>query len=275
MRSTKHGSRLPAEARRASAAPDPAGPIPRWPATQERRSARAGEQAQTEKHRRFLPDEGPSGAVISGALRAIKSFVPGQIFPHGVELFQQGAQPDTAYVLSEGLVKLHRDLADGGTCVVSLRSTGWTVGAAAVILNLPHTATASTVTRCLVHAIPARQFRRLVRSRDELSWCLHTIHSQEVREQMTRMADLACTPARRRLEAFLTDLAVTSGCPEREGEFRLQLPLRHWEIAQLIGIAAPYLSDLLAELEREQVLRRHKGWLILKAPLQSAPHDGS
>jgi len=45
-------------------------------------------------------------------------------------------------------------------------------------------------------------------------------------------------------------------------EMRLQMPLKHWEVAELIAVTPEHLSRVLRQMETEGILRREKGWLI-------------
>ncbi|MGH2376405.1 MAG: helix-turn-helix domain-containing protein [bacterium] len=44
------------------------------------------------------------------------------------------------------------------------------------------------------------------------------------------------------------------------------MPLRHWEIAQLLAVTPAYLSRLFNRLEQEGILLRRKGWLTISDP---------
>jgi DNA-binding IclR family transcriptional regulator len=45
---------------------------------------------------------------------------------------------------------------------------------------------------------------------------------------------------------------------------KIPATLKFWEIAQVIGVTPPYLTRLLNELEREDIIRRDKGWVIFR-----------
>jgi len=50
------------------------------------------------------------------------------------------------------------------------------------------------------------------------------------------------------------------------GSSRFQLPLKHWEAAQLLAITPTYLSRLLTELESEEIISRKNGWISVNKP---------
>jgi CRP-like cAMP-binding protein len=44
---------------------------------------------------------------------------------------------------------------------------------------------------------------------------------------------------------------------------KIRLPLKHWEIAQLIGIRPEHLSRVLQQIKQEGVLREEDGCMIV------------
>jgi len=45
--------------------------------------------------------------------------------------------------------------------------------------------------------------------------------------------------------------------------FRMQLPLKYRELAQLITVSPEHLCHVLGTIEKEGLIRREKGWLYL------------
>ena len=190
------------------------------------------------------------------------------VYPARVELFRQGSPADEVYCLDRGLVKLVRLELDGDELIVDIGFPGSLLGSASATLQRPHPVTATALTECCVRCISADIFRQLLRANAQLSWDLHKIHSEELLDQIVRIAQLGCQSARCRLERLLWRFLSVLQPDEWNREARLQLPLRHWEIAQLIAATPPYLCSLLKELEKDGIVRRRKGWLIFPDPLK-------
>ncbi len=185
-------------------------------------------------------------------------------YPPGVEVVAQGELAESVYLISKGLVKLtHLDHC-GRITIVGLRSPGWILGAAEAMPGRQFAFGGVTLARCVLHRVPAARFQELVRRRASLSWYIHLLHAREIREQLLQIAGLGSLSARERLELFLARLlpnGTASG-----GAIRLEMSLRLWEVAQLVAITPPYLSDLLRELEDEGIIRRQKGWVYVLRP---------
>jgi CRP-like cAMP-binding protein len=92
------------------------------------------------------------------------------------------------------------------------------------------------------------------------------MQSREAFDNVARIAQLGCVPARQRLEHLLR-LLIKAQAVRAPGEaVRLELPLKNWETAQLIAVTPAYLSRLLNQLERAGLLRRRAGWIIVPEP---------
>jgi len=78
------------------------------------------------------------------------------------------------------------------------------------------------------------------------------------------MARISCLPAQERLADLLWELAHALALPTSSGEILLRLPLKHWELAQLIAVTPEYLSRLLKNMQREGIVRQKKGLMIIQ-----------
>lgn len=184
------------------------------------------------------------------------------LFPEGAELFQQGTLASQVHLVMSGLVKLTDLDKSGRESVVGIRQTNSFLGTTAALLGEPHAVGATTVTPCEIGSIESRKFRHLVRNDPELSWHLNICHSREIGGLVEHLRLWRILRARRRLEQFLRHLIVHRQPPK--AKVKLKVDLKMWEVASLIGITAPHLSRLFAELERDGILIRRKGWLIVK-----------
>jgi CRP-like cAMP-binding protein len=155
---------------------------------------------------------------------------------------------------------------NGRELILSLKFPGSLLGAAAAIHVKPHPFSAVAVTSCKLTRLSAETFLDLVAADTQLASSLHEMLSAEILDQTARLSQIACLPARHRLEQLLWQLASERSVDGGKPEPKFQLPLRYWEAAQLLAITPPYLSRLLAELEQEGVIGRSKGWIVVRQP---------
>lgn len=192
---------------------------------------------------------------------------PPQFYSPETALFVQRSSPLEAYFIEEGCIKLVR--ASGvRRQILGLRYPGWFVGIASVILNIPHSTTAVTATRCRLQRAPAEFLAHLVRTNSDLSWKLHQMLSGEVLGQDDRLAQLTRLSARQRLERLLYQFVDATHASQittirRNAEVWLQLPLKHSDLADLIAVTPPHLSRLFKQLRADGIIRLQKGWVII------------
>lgn len=206
-----------------------------------------------------------SGELGSAALQS-----DSHTYPPAVELFSQGAYPANVYLVQTGIVKFTRSEANGQEILLDLRFPGSLVGSAAAISERPHPFAAITVTHCTLSRWSARNFVSLLDTDTSLAARVREILSDDILDHVARISQLTCLPARQRLEQFLWQFCERLG-PHRDGKpsqatSKLQLPLKHYEIAHLLSITPTYLCRLLNTLEQENVITRKKGWIIVREP---------
>ena len=189
------------------------------------------------------------------------SLAPTQQYPPGIELFKQESAPRDVYLIEDGLVKLTYVEQNARDFMVGLRTSGWTVGAASVILNRSHACTAMTLSACHLRRVSAEAFLHLLNTNHEFDLYFHRMQSHELYEQITQLARLKCLSARDKLEQLLSELIPVLAPKADENKVRVKLPLKHREVAELIGVTPEHLSRVLREMQNEGLVSREKGWI--------------
>jgi CRP/FNR family transcriptional regulator len=201
--------------------------------------------------------------MLDGIIRRVTSPLN---YPRDVGLVEQGSLPGEVYYIESGLVKLVHLEQDGQELIVNLRSSGCMIGTSAAILNKPMPVSAVTLTACQLRRIPCEEFLRFVRTSGRFASYILQVQSSEVFDQVRRLAQLGCLSAQDRLKHFVKQLVSTLKPPDEASEIRFELPLKRWEIAQLIGVTPEHISRMLKQLHQEGVLRLEKGWVIISRP---------
>lgn len=211
------------------------------------------------------------GALGDAALRN-----DAHTYPPAVELFSQGAYAADVYLVHTGIVKFTRSEANGQEILLDLRFPGSLLGSAAAISEKPHPFTAVTVTQCTLTRWSARSFISRLDTDANLAARVREILSDDILDHVARISQLTCLPARQRLEQLLWQfcerLAPHSSGQTSGTTSKLQLPLKHYEIAHLLSITPTYLCRLLNTLEKENVISRTKGWIIVREPEALRPN---
>lgn len=198
-------------------------------------------------------------------LMGLNGFAPPRHYSSRKRLFDQGEQADCAFLIEEGFVKLTR-IEDDRQAIISLESPGAVVGGACAILHRPHTSMAETVSPCRLRRIPAPELRHEARANPSLAWRLLHVHCEEVHRLVENLGSIVCLPVRSRVERLLhqsiaKDIRMGASAP-----LRLMLPLRHWELAQMLAVTPEHLSRVFKSLANDGIIERRKGWILVMEP---------
>lgn len=188
---------------------------------------------------------------------------PGQLYPQGVELFSQGCALDEVLHLDSGWVKLSRVNQDGREIILELAFAGAWLGTAAVLARTQSPVSVVTCTPARVARMPAGAFREMMQRDSALSRHIHQVHACELCRQIGWIGQLNSLTSRERLQRVIRQFIAVLNLPSSADDVRLNLPLRHRELAQLIVVTPEHLSRLLKELQGEGVIKRQKGWVII------------
>jgi len=195
--------------------------------------------------------------------KALANLAPTQEYPRGIGLFRQGAIAQDVYFLQEGLVKLVRVEQTGREFIVGLCSPGWFVGADSLLLGKRYAFSGITLTDCQLRRISGEAIIKLLKTDLQFSWHFHHVQSCIIHDQLSQIVALGMLSARDRLEQLLWVLISLIKPKHKEGRIKLHLPLKHWELAQLIAVTPEHLSRILREMHEEGIVCKEKGWMVI------------
>ena len=217
---------------------------------------------------------GPSGGLrpfassISGVglegWENITKRAPAVEYDAKVLLFEQGALPTIVFLVDRGLIKLTRLTEDGVELIVGLRSAGAILGADSAIAQQNHPLSALTITPCILRRVDIRLFITLARTDPEMSWYLHKMQSLEVHSHGRQLADFKSLSARQRLKNLIWQILCSNDLGTLGKTVKITLPLKRWEIAQLIGVTPEHLCRVMKELESDEIVRTDGSSLIIQ-----------
>ena len=211
-------------------------------------------------------DVGTNESLLAQVSKRLEAVSPSRVYRGGAELYRQGAVADEVFFVERGLVKLTRAEEDGQELIVDLRFPGSLLGVAPALTRRRHPLTAVALTKSHVRRVEAKAFCRLLQSDTRFSWHVHQLSGHEISHHLARVAQLGCLTARHRLEQLFRQLITADGTPAVSRDFLLRMPLKQWEVAQLIAVTPAYLSRLLNQLELEGLIRRERGAFAIPEP---------
>lgn len=211
----------------------------------------------------------PATASFADAWEEIAGLPSTSVYDPGVQLMEQGSCCSYVYFVRRGLIKLKSIDLTGRETIIGVRCTGALIGFEAAITGKPHLATAVTITRCCLQRFAVREFCQLIRREPELSWRLHQLTASELREVSAAIADVKSHTAYVRLKRLLLEL-VPELLQADSAKNEISLPVKHWEIAQMLGVTPEHLSRLLRRLEKEGFLE--PGSVLILPTFSSRSH---
>ena len=167
------------------------------------------------------------------------------LVPARRELYSQDTQPDYVYIIETGLVKLVRLTDEGGESILGLRSDGWVMDAASAVLNCPHSSSAVTLTPCTIRRAHRNSFMQVLNSSPALTRDLNRLICREIHADQEQQIEFRNGTAQGRLERLVRELSRITRDPNPLDS----LPLKKFEIAQLLSITPEHLSRLLRQRE--------------------------
>jgi CRP-like cAMP-binding protein len=200
----------------------------------------------------ILPTFGPMGAPSPDM---VFGFPEVREFERDTILTHQGQAPARVFWIESGVVKKVCLQQDGTEVITGLRTAGWIVGAAAILLRSPQQSTAITATKCMLRAMSLEAFRVHYTDCRGLARHVNNMLAMELAVRLRANSSVRHSTTRSRLEHFLAECAeVAETLPPGIDPLRL----RQTEIAQIVGSTPEHLSRLLHQMELEGVLDRHR-----------------
>ena len=198
----------------------------------------------------------PGGAFSALSQRALHAFETAKYtatYPRGAILFFEGQDSSGVYLLCKGRVKLTMTGADAKSIIVRIAEPGELIGLDSAISAKPSSMTAETFDPCVVHFIKRESLRALMRDYHELCIAISEQLSNDYRSACFHIRSLGLSrTASERIIHFLLEWAA-KGRQTDEG-LRINIPLTHEEIAQVVGVSRETVTRALTELKHRALI---------------------
>ena len=112
----------------------------------------------------------------------------------------------------------------------------------------------------------AAEFRNLLKNDAHVSLYLHELHAREVRSRLRDLMEISSRSTEYRLRRLLSEVVSGLQAFRPTGDKNIRIPLKRWEISQLLAITPEYTSRLLQRLELDGLIRRNAKFLEIPEP---------
>lgn len=175
------------------------------------------------------------------------------VLPGGAVLIQQGAVPDTLFVLGRGRARVERTAADGRIVPLGYRGSGDVLGESCLGHAPAHAESATAMEEVELVKIPLATLDECLASDPTFGPSVLSLLLARQRETEDRIESLLFRNVEGRLVEFLLKAAERWGVPMPKGTL-ISAPITHLEIAQSIGSTRETVTLTLGALRREGLL---------------------
>jgi len=195
-------------------------------------------------------------------------------FRKGAVLFNLGEGAAAAYVVDRGLVRLSTMTLEGRPVVLRFAGRGDAFGLSSLLDDGPRSAEACAITDVRVVTIPGSALRnQMDRSASASAACARHAASR-LRRERSRLAGLASGDVQERITSTLLELSGSHGVQVPGGTL-IDVPLRHEDLAGLVGSTRETVTRSLAVLAGRGFLRRlDTRYMVLDPPAAMAAERG-
>jgi CRP-like cAMP-binding protein len=213
--------------------------------------------------------------IASGDLEALLAMSRTIRVRKNAQVFAQGAEALSFFVLLDGYVRATKATEDGNEITVRYVSPGEIFGVAAAIGLDHYPATAMAVVDATILSWPSAQWPTLAGKYPALAMnALRTVGSR-LQDAHDRVIELTSEEVERRIARTLLRLADQAGRRVEQG-IEIEIPLRRQDVGQLTGTTLHSVSRVLSVWEQKGlVLTDHQRIVLRNSSALAAIADGS
>jgi CRP/FNR family transcriptional regulator len=181
----------------------------------------------------------------------------------GETVYFPGDPSDTLYTLHHGRVRLAYLEENGRRLTLAIMSAGELFGEAALAGEEKRRWIAEALEDTVLCMIHKDDFLRIARRNPQLALKISTLMGERLVEIENKLEDLLFKGVHARLARTLLQLAERYGEPKADG-VHIRFRFTHEELAHLIGSTRETTSLILGEFERQGLLSKQRGVILLK-----------
>ncbi len=191
--------------------------------------------------------------VSPEAAQALAELLVETDYGRGDNVFVEGQEGDSLYIVLQGKVKIGRRAADGRENMLSVLGPSDMFGELSLFDPGPRTATATVVTDARLASMQHAALRPWISGHPEIGEQLLRVLARRLRRTNDALADLIFTDVPGRVAKALLQLSERFGTKESGGT-RVHHDLTQEELAQLVGASRETVNKALADFAS-------RGWM--------------
>jgi CRP/FNR family cyclic AMP-dependent transcriptional regulator len=179
-------------------------------------------------------------------------------------IFEEGKTPEAAYILLSGVARITCRNRKGSRIMVIMVAPGMIPGFPVAVTGVNYNFRCEAVTKCLVGIVELTTFVEIalgIASADFKRLAANYVGRWDL-VHLRCSNFMSCTLAER-LALTLLELSENFGTPDRRG-VRLTVPVRHQNLAELVGASRPRVTEHLKAFESANMIARSNGHMVVK-----------
>jgi len=215
----------------------------------------------------FVSDTGFDGYLDAHDKMVFMRVCPEHPYAPGDTVFHEGDAAEHLHVVARGRIKLVRYTPDGRERILAIVGPDDLIGEAFLSDDARYRADAVTMTDAVTCPMSRSQFQQLSMQAPTFTLAFAEILAQNMFRCRDRLAG-GYAPIKVRVAQTLLEQARRFGhADEAEPDWlQLDTPLRHEELAALVGATRVSVSTAVAELRRDGVLEGTRGHYRMHVP---------
>lgn len=193
-------------------------------------------------------------------------------YGHGTSIYPQGTHRGSIFIVLAGAVSVSVVLPNGQRILCVLYQPGTVFGFPIVEGERPRLSAADAFTAATVAVVPRREFEHILAGLppSTLIRFFNRVLERQARFAM-RLVHCAALDVRGRLALTIADLTTTFGVRAAEG-IRIDLPITHENLADMVGASRERVSKAMAALMSERLITYRRQSVIVRdaSALQAA-----
>jgi CRP/FNR family cyclic AMP-dependent transcriptional regulator len=204
-----------------------------------------------------------SDALTPQELEDLRRYIRSVEYHAGEVVYFPGDPSDAIYTLHRGRVRLAYIDESGRRLTLAIMTPGQLFGEMALAGEQKRRWIAETLEDSILCIVHKQDFLRLTQSNPKLTLRITSLLGERLVQIENKLEDLLFKGVHARLARTLLRLAEQYGEQEADG-VRIRFRLTHEELAHLIGSTRETTSLTLGELERQGLLSKQRGVILLK-----------
>lgn len=197
----------------------------------------------------------PFSSLPRDVLRDVASSSLDRTLRTGAVLFHQGDAASAAYVMDRGAVRLSTSTLEGRSIVFRLAGPGGCFGLSSLLDAGPRSAEARALTDARLMVVPYPVLRAPMDRNPAVAVAFARYVASRLRNERERVGSFASNDTTTKLAAMLRELGESHGVVVPDGVL-IDVPLRHEDLAGLVGTTRETVTRTMSALARRGFLQR-------------------